>query len=307
MKILNKRSKLDAQFKEYLDYCENVRRLSPYTLRAKRWVLMNFKKCVPVNCLEELTNKHIDDWIALQTKGCPEINMKPCCPATVNHRLAHTIAMLKYFRDMNLEMPNLKLAMIIKQKTRATEKREFYYREEIIRVLSIADRREWLFIALSFDCGLRISELANIRVSSLEGRKIRVIGKGGKLRYCMMAKETYTRLLDYIEREQPEDYLWTGWSPAGDIVPLSTGQIERKLKEVFTKAGFPEFHHHMLRHSFAMDLLLVQKATLREIQTLMGHSRMQTTEEYLSRMSAEEASKTWLDSRYRVSYDTELR
>ncbi len=62
---------------------------------------------------------------------------------------------------MGVEMPELKIRHIVKRKRPKAIRRVFYTREQIEQVLGYCNQIQWLSVKLSFDCGLRITELRN--------------------------------------------------------------------------------------------------------------------------------------------------
>ena len=261
---------IDKQIDEYLNYCENVRRMSEQTLHGKRWICREFLKTIKIDSLSELSNKHINEWIAEQTA-------RGCSGRTINSRLVNLVAMLRYFQDMGISFPKLKLRLIIKCKEQPP-RRVYYTREQIERVLRYADHLEWLLIKLCFDCGLRISELRNLRLMNLNGRMVTFIGKGSKARESYMSKEAKTRLDDWIQRNQISDFIWV--RTPGKNEPMSVEDIRYLMRKPFYQAGFKNFYPHALRHSFATD---IQKhgASLMETKEMLGHARIETTERYV--------------------------
>lgn len=261
---------IDKQIDEYLNYCENVRRMSEQTLHGKRWICREFLKTIKINSLNELSNKHINEWIAEQTA-------RGCSGRTINSRLVNLVAMLRYFQDMGISFPKLKLRLIIKCKEQPP-RRVYYTREQIEQVLRYADHLEWLLIKLCFDCGLRISELRNLRLMNLNGRMVTFIGKGSKARESYMSKEAKTRLDDWIQRNRINDFIWV--RTPGKNEPMSVEDIRYLMKKPFYQAGFKNFYPHALRHSFATD---IQKhgASLMETKEMLGHARIETTERYV--------------------------
>lgn len=261
---------IDKQIDEYLNYCENVRRMSEQTLHGKRWICREFLKTIKIDSLSELSNKHINEWIAEQTaRGCSD--------RTINSRLVNLVAMLRYFQDMGISFPKLKLRLIIKCKEQPP-RRVYYTREQIEQVLRYADHLEWLLIKLCFDCGLRISELRNLRLMNLNGRMVTFIGKGSKARESYMSKEAKTRLDDWIQRNRISDFIWV--RTPGKNEPMSVEDIRYLMRKPFYQAGFKNFYPHALRHSFATD---IQKhgASLMETKEMLGHARIETTERYV--------------------------
>ena len=261
---------IDKQIDEYLNYCENVRRMSEQTLHGKRWICREFLKTIKIDSLSELSNKHINEWIAEQTA-------RGCSGRTINSRLVNLVAMLRYFQDMGISFPKLKLRLIIKCKEQPP-RRVYYTREQIDQVLKYADHLEWLLIKLCFDCGLRISELRNLRLMNLNGRMVTFIGKGSKARESYMSKEAKTRLDDWIQRNRISDFIWV--RTPGKNEPMSVEDIRYLMRKPFYQAGFKNFYPHALRHSFATD---IQKhgASLMETKEMLGHARIETTERYV--------------------------
>lgn len=261
---------IDKQIDEYLNYCENVRRMSEQTLHGKRWICREFLKTIKIDSLSELSNKHINEWIAEQTA-------RGCSGRTINSRLVNLVAMLRYFQDMGASFPKLKLRLIIKCKEQPP-RRVYYTREQIEQVLRYADHLEWLLIKLCFDCGLRISELRNLRLMNLNGRMVTFIGKGSKARESYMSKEAKTRLDDWIQRNRISDFIWV--RTPGKNEPMSVEDIRYLMRKPFYQAGFKNFYPHALRHSFATD---IQKhgASLMETKEMLGHARIETTERYV--------------------------
>ena len=261
---------IDMQIDEYLNYCENVRRMSEQTLHSKRWICREFLKTIKIDSLSELSNKHINEWIAEQTA-------RGCSGRTINSRLVNLVAMLRYFQDMGASFPKLKLRLIIKCKEQPP-RRVYYTREQIEQVLRYADHLEWLLIKLCFDCGLRISELRNLRLMNLNGRMVTFIGKGSKARESYMSREAKTRLDDWIQRNRISDFIWV--RTPGKNEPMSVEDIRYLMRKPFYQAGFKNFYPHALRHSFATD---IQKhgASLMETKEMLGHARIETTERYV--------------------------
>ena len=261
---------IDKQIDEYLNYCENVRRMSEQTLHGKRWICREFLKTIKIDSLSELSNKHINEWIAEQTA-------RGCSGRTINSRLVNLVAMLRYFQDMGISFPKLKLRLIVKCKEQPP-RRVYYTREQIEQVLRYADHLEWLLIKLCFDCGLRISELRNLRLMNLNGRMVTFIGKGSKARESYMSKEAKNRLDDWIQRNRISDFIWV--RTPGKNEPMSVEDIRYLMRKPFYQAGFKNFYPHALRHSFVTD---IQKhgASLMETKEMLGHARIETTERYV--------------------------
>lgn len=264
--------KFEKQLNEYIEYCENVRRMSPQTIHGKKWVCKSLLESVKIGSIEELTNQHVNDWIMEQTA-------RGCTGRTVNTRIVALKAMVRYFQDMGVAMPDLKSRFIIKQKEQPP-RRVHYTKQQIDQVLRFADRLEWLLIRVCFDCGLRISELRNLRLMNIDGRRVTFVGKGSKAREAYLSEEAAKRLNDWIARERVTDYIWEVTTKAGARHHLSVEDIRYRMRKPFYQAGYMDFHPHSLRHSFATDVV-ENGASLEITKEMLGHSNVATTERYV--------------------------
>ena len=152
----------------------------------------------------------------------------------------------------------------------------YFTRSQIHQVLEQANILEWLFIRIAFDCGLRISELQNLRLSNLHDNYIDIIGKGQKRRYVYLSPEVKARITNWISKNGIQDFLWS--SPLYPDKPLATCTIREYMQNAFHRAGFTDFCPHDLRHSYATDLKRLGVPT-RQIQAGLGHSTEKVTEQ----------------------------
>jgi len=138
-----------------------------------------------------------------------------------------------------------------------------------------------------YSCGLRVSEMIELRISDLffEEGFIKVIGKGNKQRfvpintYMIKLIETYKNLVRSSIKAQKgfEDTLFLNRRGK----QLSRNMVFMILKELTQKAGISKtVSPHTLRHSFATHLL-ENGADLRAIQQMLGHESITTTEIYM--------------------------
>jgi len=131
--------------------------------------------------------------------------------------------------------------------------------------------RDILLVNLAIHTGLRRSELANLRVGDIDlERQLLIVrqGKGSKDRVIPLSNSTCEKLAVYIRGKEKDISLF-------GLVPAS---ISGKMRTFAAKAGV-KLHAHSLRDYFA-TLLSEKGATIREIQTLLGHSNLTHTERY---------------------------
>ena len=137
-----------------------------------------------------------------------------------------------------------------------------------------------------FSCGLRVSELVNLKISNLyldEGF-IKVEGKGSKQRLVPISEKAIHEIRLYaLERNlistspEHQDFLFISKRRKK---PLTRVMVFLMLKELVAKAGIPKaVSPHTLRHSFATSLL-EGGANLRAIQAMLGHESIATTQIY---------------------------
>lgn len=269
-KVASKESVIYNQLFSYYHYCDCVRRMSPNTMSVKTEAINNFVKFCGITRLEDITNQQIYDWISDQTD-------RGNAGRSINNRLSQLKVMLRWQRDDNVVMPNLKISRIVKQKE-VPPRQVYFTREQVYKVLALADRREWLMIKMAFDCGFRITELRTLRITNIHGNHITYVGKGQKKRHVKLDNEVMARLDDYISREHITDYLWP--SILSPNQPVCDEDMRKAMRKPFKAAGFDDFCPHDLRRSFATDLKVLGAST-REIQVGMGHSVEATTERYL--------------------------
>lgn len=146
--------------------------------------------------------------------------------------------------------------------------------------------RNRAIIETLYGSGLRVSELCDLRISNLrlEEQFMKVFGKGGKERLVPLSSESIKqirfwlqdRAVKYCPQPKCEDYLFL--NPSGRN--LSRIRIFQIIKDLCRDAGIQKtISPHTFRHSFATHLL-EGGANLRDIQQLLGHASIRTTEIY---------------------------
>lgn len=139
--------------------------------------------------------------------------------------------------------------------------------------------RNKLIIHLLLDTGVRVSELVNIKVHDIdvEERIIKVFGKGSKERFVFFTSKTKELLINYLIKRKEKaitDNLLINYK--GE--KLTERSVQKIIKLVGEKIGL-DIHPHLLRHTFATDLLN-KGADIRMIQELLGHENLDTTQIY---------------------------
>ncbi|WP_313216508.1 site-specific tyrosine recombinase XerD [Soonwooa sp.] len=164
--------------------------------------------------------------------------------------------------------------------------------EDIERILKCIDlsndlgQRNRCILEVLYACGLRVSELIDLRISNINFKEhyLKVEGKGGKVRLVPLAEYTSEIILSYINdtrakgkiNKKHEDILFLNSRGAN----MSRVIVFLIIKELTDRAGINKnISPHTFRHSFATHLLQ-NGADLRYIQEMLGHSSITTTEIY---------------------------
>lgn len=146
-------------------------------------------------------------------------------------------------------------------------------------------------LTTAYGAGLRQSEVVNLRVEDIDGKRKLIhvrLGKGMKDRYVMLADRLLEGLREYWVKVKPQGWLFPGREPGSHLHPESLSwALKSALKAAKMKKRVTP---HVLRHSFATHLLEAGN-DIRVIQVLLGHSSIRTTARY-TQVSARHIAST---------------
>jgi site-specific recombinase XerD len=158
--------------------------------------------------------------------------------------------------------------------------------DTLVEPIDLTPRQRWYWrrnrraITLMLYAGLRLSEAADLRWRDVDLRRGRVTvqdGKGGKARSIPIHKELRFELERVPVTERSPEAAVVGKS---DGTPLQGKVLARIFECWLPKRGITDISAHLLRHTFATELLDAE-VDLRTIQELLGHSDISTTQRYL--------------------------
>lgn len=173
---------------------------------------------------------------------------------------------------------------------------KFLHNDEVEKLLhapeidSLSGKRDKAILELLFSTGLRVSELVSLNhdnVNLKEG-EFSVVGKGGKARVVFMTDTATAAVEEYLNnRDDPYKALFVNYSgpkPENELDVnarrLSVRSVQRLVDKYRKQAGITQrIGPHVLRHSFATDLLQ-HGADLRSVQEMLGHKNISTTQVY---------------------------
>jgi integrase/recombinase XerD len=190
-----------------------------------------------------------------------------------------TVSALRFFYRITLDKPEVvrHLAVVPKAHRRPV----VLSPDEVTRLLEAAAGPKYkAAFSLAYGAGLRVAEIASVRVSDIDSKRMLVRieqGKRRKDRYAILSPKMLKLLRDWWLIERPKLWLFPGRDP---IKPLTTRQLNRAVHEAARKAGIDKrVSPHTLRHSFATHLL-EEHVDIRVIQVLLGHAKLETTAIY---------------------------
>ncbi len=217
------------------------------------------------------------------------LNGKKLDLATQNYYLIAIRQFLKYLikRDIAALSPEkVELAKLPERNI------DVLYPEEIDRLLESVEGadsealRDRAMLHTLFSTGMRVSELTSLDRDDVREKsaEIAIRGKGNKVRVVFLSSEAKEAIAAYIEkREDVDPALFVrhkkGAGKADDL-RLTPRSVQRLVKKYAAAAGITkDITPHTLRHSFATDLLS-NGADVREVQQLLGHASITTTQIY---------------------------
>ncbi len=170
---------------------------------------------------------------------------------------------------------------------------KFLTGEQIDRLLNapslstLAGRRDKAILEVLFSTGLRVSELVKLNRDrvDLERREFGIIGKGGRARVVFLSTRAAKYLRDYLNQRKdnfnPLFIRHKGTlAPSEEKMRLTARSVQRIVKKYARKIKLPvDVTPHVLRHSFATDLLIAG-ADIRSVQEMLGHKNIATTQVY---------------------------
>jgi len=159
--------------------------------------------------------------------------------------------------------------------------------ESVINLAEDEGHRNRAIIEVLFSCGLRVSELCNLKMSNLflDDGFIKVEGKGSKQRLVPISEKAIHELKLYFDDRNHieikpgyEDFVFLSFRRKKSMGRI---MVFHFIKELVEKAGIQKtVSPHTFRHSFATSLL-EGGANLRAIQAMLGHESIGTTEIYM--------------------------
>ena len=269
---------IEKNIDKYIDYLKYERKLSNNTVASyyenlKKFYLFFENKNILKLSANEIRDFLYDEKIVARTRS-------------------HYLTVLNSFYNFLIENNIIKNnpCEVIKLPKLSKKLPNYLTIEEVDRLLNINttkvyDYRNKAMMETLYACGIRVSELCNIKLSDIDFNEytIKIFGKGRKERIVPINESSMEALKIYINDYRPfllktkvSDYVFI--NNFGNVI--SRVGFFKILKKLCKDAGIEkDVSPHTLRHSFATHLLN-NGANLRVIQHLLGHSNITTTQIY---------------------------
>lgn len=283
--------------KQFLEYIEIERGRALHTVRNYDHYLSVFFEFGKVKTVSDITESllrefrlHLNRSKGARVKGQTGGTMKK---VTQNYYMIAVRSFLKYLRKRNIPCVAPDAIELAKTGSRdidhlsGGELKRFLEApttpmptEESERLTALRDAA---LLELFFSTGLRLSELCSLnRDIDLSRDEFSIRGKGDKVRVVFLSDKAKEKIREYMKaRKDMDEPLFVNLSGRkSSDMRLTPRSIQRIVKFYAAKAGiYKKVTPHVLRHSFATDLLS-NGADIRSVQIMLGHANISTTQVY---------------------------
>ncbi|HUS52271.1 MAG TPA: tyrosine-type recombinase/integrase [Candidatus Bathyarchaeia archaeon] len=290
-----KRNELDRLIEEFLEYLEIERQCSPLTIRNYRHYLGRFsgwlKRYSPKAKPSSIDLGIIKKYRVFLARFIAP-NGDPLARSTQSYHVIALRAFLRWLVKHDYQVLSPEKVDLPKSQSRSLK---FLSTEQVERFLSQPristdlGLRDKAILEVLFSTGLRVSELVKLNRDqiALKRREFGVIGKGGRARVVFLSERAVKWLERYLKSREDS------WKPLfihfrgkkdqekeGEKMRLTSRSVQRIVGKYSKKAKLPvKATPHVIRHSFATDLLIAG-ADLRAVQEMLGHKNISTTQIY---------------------------
>ena len=257
---------LNKERRSYLEYLENIRGYSDLTLKSYDESILESLNYIEIIQEEE----------ALLLNLMPyRLHISKLNAKTISKKLSAIRGFVTYLNDNSIKVKILADESVKVAKTLPKP----ISHQHIMEALEKADLYEKTVVVLLYTLGLRISELASLKLEDISESWVRVLGKGSKHRDVPLINSTRVLLDKYLETFRVKKFLFEK-----DGEKLSENSLRYSVNKLFKSVSL-KVTPHQLRHSYATSLLN-GGAPIVDVSELLGHSSMATTQIYTKLGSA---------------------
>ena len=287
---------LKDHIRHFLEYLEVERGLSNNTLIGYRFYLQRFLQFATDNGVTKPNqiNQDLVHRYRLYLNRLANRDHENLKKNTQNYHLIALRQLLKYFSKHNIDSLDSNKIELAKQEPRQVSFLEGYDLAAFLQApltmknsSKLVRLRDRAILELLFSTGLRVSELARLKINDLNLKKdeFTIRGKGNKLRLVFLSDEAKAAIKSYLDaRHDTEPFLFISHGrinkETNPVYGLTPRSIQRLVEKYALAAGITKkVTPHTLRHGFATDLL-INGADIRSVQQLLGHASITTTQVY---------------------------
>jgi site-specific recombinase XerD len=213
-------------------------------------------------------------------------------PITQSYYIIALRSFLRYLQKQDiptLSPDKIELPKTTKREVQALDKDQVFRLVSSIPLDTPQGLRDRAIIEVLFSTGMRVSECASLNRDKIDPKRneLSIVGKGKKTRLVFISADAQYWINKYLSTRTDN------WKPLfirysrdinatqqGEKMRLTTRSIQRIVEKYAKSAKIPlQTTPHVLRHSFATDLL-INGADLRAIQEMLGHESITTTQIY---------------------------
>jgi integrase/recombinase XerD len=268
---LDNKSYQNELLREYLEYLENIKGYSKYTIISYKTDIQKYF---------EYLNKNKLNYYDIE-KYIQNLSKNKYAKTTINRKIVSITNFFKWCKNKKkLNIKDIKTIKNMKTERKLPTILTSNYINKLLDTIPTSttkEVRDRSIIEILYSSGLRVSEITNLKLNDVKQNKsIKVLGKGNKVRILPMTDKAYNLLQLWINTHR-DDYI-NKYSNKYIFLGVRGKKIsEREIQRIVNlRLGtFP----HSIRHTFATHLL-DGGADLRVVQEMLGHTDPSTTQIY---------------------------
>lgn len=299
-------SEIERYKQEFLEYIEIEKGLSLKTVRNYDHYLSKFIAIGKLSAVADITDDAVREFrLYLNRSSGVKVRGQSAATMKKNTQNYHLIALrrfLKYLMKRGvtaLSPDRIELAKVGQRHLDLISSADLVKllqaplrdaKGELLPNPDVSALRDKAILELFFSTGLRLAELCSLNSDlDISRDEFSIRGKGEKIRLVFLSDKAREALRTYLAaRKDMDEPLFVQYSrnkaastaKRDDSARLTPRSVERMVKKYAIQAGISrKVTPHILRHSFATDLL-ENGADIRSVQMMLGHANIQTTQIY---------------------------